>query len=184
MSGPRELLFGARGVFKTSHLWLPLAVLILPGQPADLSGAWVKSWPLILAVICKVQFTILINDLSDRGADSAAGKKRWINGLPTPFGIAVVLLFLSAGWAAVLLRSGSSGTVLAYAASVLLGMSYSLKPARFKERGIAGIVAYALSSIMIYAVVPWTWLGGTPWALAFLAAAVGSDKWVQLHFHQ
>ncbi len=167
-----------------SHLWLPLALFLLSDSTTDPKTALGRSFLLILAVLCKVQFSILINDLSDRRADLAVGKKRWIGLLPEPVGVIIVLLFLTAGLAAVLLGNGSLRTILAYTASVFLGLSYSLRPLRFKERGAAGLVVYALSAMMIYVLVPWTWFNAGLWPLVFLAAAVGSDKWMQIHFHQ
>ena len=89
------------------------------------------------------------------------------------------------GLAAVLMWGGSLRTTLAYTASVLLGLAYSIRPFRFKERGILGVlIVYALSSVLIYVTVPWMWFGANPWSLLFLTAAVGSDKWIQIHFHQ
>ena len=167
-----------------SHLWLPLAVLFFPVPTTGLKTALNLSLPLILAVFCKVQFSILINDLGDRRTDLAAGKKRWITFLAKPVGYMIVMLFLAAGLVAVLLGRGSLLTILAYAASVLLGLSYSLRPLRFKERGALGLLAYMLSALLIYVLVPWTWFDAGLGQLIFLAAAVGSDKWIQIHFHQ
>ncbi len=182
--GFREIIFGARGIPKMSHLWLPLALLFLSVPTTGLKTAFDNSLALILAVLCKVQFSILVNDLSDHRIDLAVGKKRWITFLPRPAGYMIVMLFLAAGLAAVFLGRGSLRTILAYTASVLLGLSYSLKPLRFKERGTLGLLAYTLSALMIYVLVPWTWFDAGLWQLIFLAVAVGSDKWIQIHFHQ
>lgn len=177
-----EIFFGARGIPKMSHLWLPLALLF--DSTTQPKTAMDRSLFLILAVLCKVQFSILINDLSDRRFDSAVGKERWIGRLPGPVGYAIVFSFLAAGLVAVFLGGGSLPTTVAYMASVFFGLFYSLRPLRFKERGIAGLVVYSLSSVMIYVVVPWTWFDAGLWPLIFLSAAVGSDKWIQIHFHQ
>ncbi len=182
--GLREISLGARGIPKMSHLWLPLALLFQSDSTNDLRTELYTSFPLIVAVLCRVQFSILINDLSDSGADAAAGKKRWISLLPRPAACVIVLSFLVLGYAAVLLGSGSLRTILAYTVSVLLGMFYSLKPFRFKKRGALGLLVYALSATTIYVLVPWTWLDAGLWPLMFLVAAVGSDKWIQIHFHQ
>jgi hypothetical protein len=159
-------------------------LLLLFDSTTDPKTALDRSFFLILAVLCKVQFSILINDLSDRRSDSAVGKKRWIGLLPGPVGYAIVFSFLAAGLAAVFLGGGSLRTTVAYTASVFLGLFYSLRPLRFKERGIAGLVVYMLSAMIIYVLVPWTWFEAELWPLIFLSAAVGSDKWIQIHFHQ
>ncbi len=182
--GLNEIIFGARGIPKMSHLWLPLALLLSSVPTTGLKTAFNSSLPLILAVFCKVQFSILINDLGDRRADLAAGKKRWITFLPERLGDIIVILFLAGGVIAVFLGRGSLPTILAYAASVLFGLSYSVRPLRFKERGILGLLIYALSALCIYVMVPWTWFNARLWQLIFLTAAVGSDKWIQIHFHQ
>jgi len=182
--GLREIIFGARGIPKMSHLWLPLSLLFFSVPTTGLKTALYSSLPLILAVFCKVQFSILINDLGDRSTDLAVGKKRWITLLHKPVGYIIVLLFLAAGVAAVLLGRRSLQTILFYAASAFFGLSYSLRPLRFKERGTLGLLAYTLSALMIYVLVPWTWFESGLWQLIFLAAAVGTDKWIQIHFHQ
>ena len=182
--GFSEIFGGARGISKMSHLWLPLSVLLISDSAMDLKTYPYRSLPLILAVFFRVQFSILANDLSDRQIDLTIGKNRWIGNLPRPVGFLVVLACLAFGLVAVILWSGSIGTTLAYVASALLAIAYSQKPFRFKERGILGLIVYALSSILIYVLVPWMWFNAEPWSLLFLVAAVGSDKWIQLHFHQ
>jgi hypothetical protein len=179
----REFLLGSRGVLKMSHLWITLSALFVTSA-IDLRTNLVRSFPLILAVLCRIQFSILVNDLTDKKTDLAAGKSRWIHNLPLPVGYLIASVLLALGLAAVLLWGGSIHTALFYAASALCAFAYSQRPFRFKERGKLGLVIYAVSAILIYVVVPWTWFGAGPRLLPFLAAAVGSDKWVQIHFHQ
>lgn len=139
---------------------------------------------LSFAVLCKVMFSIHINDLSDREEDDAAGKKRWILTLPRSMGIFLSILVIAAGIIVVILASGSILVITPYTATILLALAYSLKPLRFKERGISGIIVYAAAATVIYVIVPWTWFGSNPSLLLFLILVVFSDKWVQLHFHQ
>ncbi len=63
-------------------------------------------------------------------------------------------------------------------------MTYSLKPFRFKSRGLLGILAYSLACVLAYVFLPWAWLGAGWKVAAFLTPAVFLDKWVNLHFHQ
>jgi len=179
-----EMFFGARGISKMSHIWLTLSVLLMAEAATDLRTSLSRSFPLILAVLCRIQFSILANDLSDRAMDSAAGKRRWIAELPRTTGALILAVLLILGLGAVVVWGGSWHTTLAYIASALLAAAYSQKPFRFKERGRLGLIVYALSSVVIYVLVPWMWFRGNPWTLLILAAAAGSDKWVQIHFHQ
>ena len=103
-----------------SHLWLTLSVLLISGAADELQANLSRSFPLILAVLCRIQFSILANDLSDREMDSAAGKSRWIAGLPRPTGILIVATLLILGLCAVVLWGGSFHTTLVYTASALL----------------------------------------------------------------
>jgi hypothetical protein len=175
----RELLFGSRGILKMSHLWIALSALFV-----DANATLDQSVALILAVLCRIQFSILANDLSDKETDLAAGKSRWIHNLPPAAGWLIAAALLASGLSAVLLWGGSIGTTLIYAASAFCAFAYSQRPFRFKERGKLGLLVYALSSVLIYVAVPCTWFGASPRLLLFMTAAVGSDKWIQIHFHQ
>ncbi|HWR97373.1 MAG TPA: UbiA family prenyltransferase [Candidatus Methanoperedens sp.] len=178
-----ETVFGARGVAKMSHLWLPCALIlaVAPGEAAK--AGLVGVLLLTVAVLCKVQFSILVNDLSDREDDRAAGKRRWVASLPPRVGGAVVAAVLAAGFLAVFL-GGRPWALVAYAASALLGLAYSVRPCRCKERGAAGLAVYALSATLVYVVVPWAWLGARPAPVLIALVAVGLDKVVQILFHQ
>jgi len=180
----KETLGGPRGLTKMSHLWLPLALFLVSRSAPDLKAVFPRTLGLIFAVLCKVQFSILSNDLCDMREDRAAGKKRWIGFLPEPVGLLISTSLMTAGLTTVLLMGGSHRATLAYAGTILLGLFYSLKPLRFKERGIWGLLVYALSATIVFVLVPWTWFQSGPVLLIALLAAVMSDKWVQIHFHQ
>jgi len=180
----KEFLGGPRGFAKISHLWLPLALLLLSRSAPDLKAAFLRILGLIFAVLCKVQFSILSNDLCDRHEDQTAGKRRWIGYLPGYVGLMITTFVIAAGTATVLLMGGSLRATLAYAGTILLSLFYSLKPLRFKERGVWGLLIYALSATFVFVLVPWTWFPSGPLLLVALLAAVLSDKWIQIHFHQ
>jgi 4-hydroxybenzoate polyprenyltransferase len=129
-------------------------------------------------------FSIQINDICDKKEDDAAGKMRWIGYLPKYMGIIISILLIMAGLTTVILASGSIKVILSYTATILLGLFYSLRPVRFKERGIWGLFVYALAATIIYVLVPWTWFDSSLILLIFLFSTVMSDKWVQLNFHQ
>lgn len=167
-----------------SHLWLSLVLILLSRSTPDLKADFTASLYLFVVVLCKVMFSLQINDICDRKEDNAEGKKRWINMLPKSIGVLISTIFIAIGFTIVILASGSIKVIAAYTATTLLGLFYSLKPIRFKERGILGIFVYALTATTIYVLVPWTWLNSSLILLFILFIAVMSDKWVQLHFHQ
>ena len=160
-----------------SHLWLPLFLLNLASSESDLHVKFTSSIFLFFVVFCKVMFSIQIKD-------DEAGKTRWVHYFPTNIGIVISIVLVTAGLTTVLIASGAIEVVLAYSAAVIVGLFYSLRPVRFKERGIWGLVAYASAATLIYVLVPWTWMGSNLALLVLLIAAVFADKWVQLHFHQ
>jgi 4-hydroxybenzoate polyprenyltransferase len=167
-----------------SHLWFPLLLIILAGSTSSLKASAVSSLYLFFVVLCKVMFSIQINDICDKKEDDAAGKTRWIGYLPKYWGIIISIFLAAAGLTTVTLASGSMKVILSYTATLLLGLLYSLRPVRFKERGIWGLFSYALAATIIYVLVPWTWFDSSWILLIFLFVTVMSDKWVQLNFHQ
>jgi 4-hydroxybenzoate polyprenyltransferase len=178
----RETLFGRRGIVKAVHACLPLGVAASLG-PTPYRGHLVTASLLALLVAgCWAQAAILANDLTDSAEDAAAGKRRWIRALPRGAGWAVVALVVAIG--AVATGAASWRVLIVYAAAVALGLLYSLRPVRLKDRGPAGPLAYAAASALAYAVLPCAWLGAPVLVLAALAPAVLLDKWVNLQFHQ
>lgn len=167
-----------------SHLWLPLLLILLTHPASDLKLLSISSLYLFFAVFCKVMFSIQVNDICDKKEDDAVGKTRWIGYLPDYMGIIITTLLAMIGLATVIVANGSIKVVLSYSATILLGLFYSLRPVRFKERGIWGLFVYALSATIIYVLVPWTWFESRLIVLILLFSTVMSDKWVQLNFHQ
>ena len=167
-----------------SHIWLALVLIILSSPTPDLKADFHKSLYVLFVVLCKVMFSIQVNDLSDRGEDDAAGKKRWIFYLPKYMGISIPIVLITAGLAVTILASGSIKVILLYIAAILLGLAYSLRPVRFKEHGLWGLFVYSLAAAIIYVLVPWAWFEASLTLLLCLFIAVFSDKWVQIHFHQ
>jgi 4-hydroxybenzoate polyprenyltransferase len=167
-----------------SHLWFPLLLIILAGSPSSLQASALSSFYLFFVVLCKVMFSIQINDICDKKEDDAAGKMRWIGYLPKYWGMIIAIFLVVAGLTIVILASGSMKVILSYTATLLLGLFYSLRPVRFKERGIWGLFVYALAATIIYVLVPWAWFDSSVILLIFLFVTIMSDKWVQLNFHQ
>jgi hypothetical protein len=179
-----EILLGQRGITKISHLWLPLATILLSGSVSDLEAGFYGSIGLFFVVLFKVMFSIQVNDLCDRREDKAVGKERWISHLPLPLGVFISTALAAAGFTIIIFASGSIPVALSYTASILFGLFYSLPPGRFKERGIWGLIVYALAATTIYVLVPWVWFESSLVVLGLLFLTVFLDKWVQVHFHQ
>jgi 4-hydroxybenzoate polyprenyltransferase len=192
MARKRSSLFGVlsevflkpRGILKMSQVWLPLALILLSGTAFEPQAQLGASLLLLYAVLGKGLSSILVNDLTDREIDRRAGKERWIASLPLPAGILIPSVLLTSGFVA-LIRAGGDTLVLAsFAATALLGICYSLKPARFKERGVWGILAYSLSAAILNALVPWALFRPAGYLLPLLLTVILAEKLVQILFHQ
>jgi len=178
-----ETVWGRRGIVKTSSLYLPLAlVLSTPCTPLG-KDICLRSLQVFVAVACWCLASILSNDVADRQADRAAGKERWVWGLPAGAGALVVAALWAAGISS-LLPAGTTAALAAYVAALVLGLSYSLGPVRFKSRGIYGPLVYGASGTLAFAVTPWAFLGSSWSTLTVIVPAVLLDKWVNIHFHQ
>ena len=177
-------LWGKRGFVKKAHLWLPLSLLVARNASEGRLTTAAACFQVFLVVVCWGRASVLLNDLTDREIDRAAGKERWISRLPQ-WAAAFILASVAGAGVLVLVLSGAPGRALqAYAGAVALGLLYSVRPVRFKERGLWGMFAYSLCGTLGFVVVPWTWLGADWQLLAVLAPAMFLDKWVNLHFHQ
>jgi hypothetical protein len=192
MKKKRSLFFEAlsqvfikpRGILKMSQVWLPLGLILLHGTGLDPRAQLHLSLYLLYAVVIKGLSSILINDLTDREIDRRAGKERWITSLPPPAGMLIPVVLLASGFL-VLARAGGDLLVLAsFTATALLGILYSLKPVRFKERGVWGILAYSFSAAILNVLVPWTLFRPALVLLPLLFIIVLAEKLVQILFHQ
>ena len=180
----RESIWGPRGIIKTGNLWFPLAVIISTNPSLNLKSAWFPSIILFIAAACRTISLILANDLTDRADDIAAGKKRWILTLRAFNAIAIVLGLIACGIGVLVLSSAPISSIGAYLIAFTLGLLHSIRPFRFKERGIMGLISYGLHGVFAYVVVTWFWLGSEWQWLASLSAVIFFEKWVNLHFHQ
>ncbi len=176
-----ELLVGPRGIVKAAHVYWPALLYVTASGRTPRPGQLLA---LFAAVACWSQAAILGNDLADRRADAAAGKRRWIVRLPGWAARLLVGGLLAAGLAVIPAVGASRAAAAAYAAAAALALAYSLSPFRLKGRGAWGPAAYSGAACLAYAVLPWAWLGGPTGLLALACAAVFADKWVNLHFHQ
>jgi len=179
-----QVFIKPRGILKMSQVWLPLGLILAAGVPMDPGVLLKKALLLLVAVLSKGLASILVNDLTDRDIDRRAGKERWITSIPLPAGTAIPVFLLVLGFLALLEAGGDLLVFASFAATILLGMLYSVKPVRFKERGIRGIFAYSLSAGILHAVVPWALFRPGFLLLPLLFFVVTADKLVQILFHQ
>jgi 4-hydroxybenzoate polyprenyltransferase len=188
----RDSLLGPRGLVKTVPVWLAVAVTVAACYAAGWRVAAAECLPVWAAVAAWSLTCILANDLADRADDLAAGKARWVQRLRPKGGWLLVAVLALAG-ALVAGLGGGAAPLAAYAAALALGVAYSVRPVRLKERGLVGPLAYSAAGTLAFAVLPWAWIVAAAGPLAVLdpvgplavvGPAVFLDKWVNLHFHQ
>jgi 4-hydroxybenzoate polyprenyltransferase len=179
-----ESPWGRRGIIKVNLLWLSLAVLLYQKSSESWRGSAVSSLQVFLTAAFWLSASILANNLGDCADDRATGKPRWVCDLSLGAGATVVLFLIGTGFAVLFFSKSPPEAKWAYMGATVLGLAYSLKPLRLKERGAWGILVYSLACTCAYVVLPWSWLKGKWAALFLLGPAVLLDKWVNLHFHQ
>jgi 4-hydroxybenzoate polyprenyltransferase len=179
-----QVFIKPRGILKMSQVWLPLSVILIAGSRRNTGPQVYVSLYLLYAVLSKGLSGILINDLTDREIDRHAGKERWITRLPPLVGLMIPVILLTSGFLALIKVGGNLPVLASFTATALLGTLYSLKPVRFKERGIWGILAYSFSAAILHALVPWALFRPALWLLPLLFSVILAEKWVQILFHQ
>jgi len=183
-----QALWGRRGLVKVASLWLPLGALASWREFDNPPGGWLSCLLISFSVACWSQVCILANDLADGPADAASGKERWILRVPRGWAVAGVLLLLALG--ALGPAMAGAGAFAVYLGGTLLGLCYSVRPLRLKERGLWGPFAYSASGVLCFVLLPAAWLGGEDMLplrlplILLLALAVYFDKWTNLLFHQ
>lgn len=179
-----QIFVKPRGILKMSQVGLPLSLILVAGTGMNPREEFCGSLYLLFAVLSKGLSSILVNDLTDREIDRGAGKERWITSLPSPAGIMIPALLLALSFGALIKAGGTILVLASFAASVILGILYSVKPVRFKERGAWGIFAYSLSAAILHALVPWALFRPALMLLPLLFFVLIAEKLVQILFHQ
>lgn len=179
-----QIFINPRGILKMSQIWLPLSLILVSGTRMNHDVQVYASLYLLVAVLSEGLSAILINDLTDREIDRRVGKERWITRLPSPAGMMIPVILLAASIFSLIRAGGDMLVFASLTVSVLLGVLYSLRPVRFKDRGIWGISAYSLSATVLVVIIPWTLFRPSTLLLPLLFAAVFGDKLIQILFHQ
>jgi len=126
-------------------IFLVMALLLIGMSTTDYSAALL---PLAVVTFCQIlafAFCYVLNDLTDLREDRLQGKVRPIQSWSKT---AVVLLLLLTGPLSlvVLFIATRRLDVLSIGlVQFVLGMGYSMRPLRFKERGLAGLITAAVS---------------------------------------
>lgn len=104
------------------------------------SAAWRDALALLAAIVAQAIYVSVINDLTDREADLAAGKPPRDAGALAPLLLAASI---AAGTTVIFFWRHNLPLVVAYAAGWIAFSLYSLPPFRFKTRGILGVACDA-----------------------------------------
>jgi len=107
------------------------------------SSVWRSAVTLLLAIAACATYVSLINDVSDRAEDAAAGKPNRIAGRSARTIAFVVATPIAVGLAFVFLLRDDLLLVAWYLAAWASFSLYSLPPFRLKARGILGVLADA-----------------------------------------
>jgi 4-hydroxybenzoate polyprenyltransferase len=107
------------------------------------SSLWRAALLLLLALVPGAAYVSVINDLTDREEDRAAGKPNRLAGRSRFYAAALVAISVMAGLAFCFLWRGDALLLSVYLAAWLAFSLYSLPPFRWKTRGILGVLCDA-----------------------------------------
>ena len=107
------------------------------------SSLWAGALLLLLAVVAAAVYASVINDVTDRADDVAAGKRNRVAGRSRSLIAALIAVTVGAGFLFAWLWRDDARLLLCYLATWLAFSLYSLPPFRFKGRGAAGVLCDA-----------------------------------------
>ncbi|HEV2865238.1 MAG TPA: UbiA family prenyltransferase [Allosphingosinicella sp.] len=108
-----------------------------------IASAWGTGLTLLLAIVPGAAYVSLLNDLTDLDEDRRAGKANRMEGRPTAFRIAALLIPLAIGVFFLVLWRRDPPLFAAYLGAWVAFSLYSLPPLRLKVRGLSGVLADA-----------------------------------------
>ncbi len=152
----RELLFSLRirrnltDIVRAGEWWEYKLAPILAAFYATaltlqvpVSSLWRAALILLLALVPGAAYVSVINDLTDRDEDLAAGKANRLVGRAPAYAAMLVAITAGAGVVFCILWRHDSLLLGVYLAAWLAFSLYSLPPFRFKTRGILGVLCDA-----------------------------------------
>ncbi len=117
------------------------------------SSLWAGALLLLLAVVAAAVYASVINDVTDRADDVAAGKRNRVAGRSRSMIAALIAVTVGAGFLFAWLWRDDARLLLCYLATWLAFSLYSLPPFRFKGRGAAGVLCDAAGEQLFPALV-------------------------------
>jgi len=138
------------------------------------SSLWPAALVLLLALVPGAAYVSVINDLTDRDEDLAAGKPNRLLGRPPAYAAALVAITAGLGIVFCILWRHDALLLGVYLAAWLAFSLYSLPPFRFKARGILGVLCDAsgahLFPTLVGVIVACRAAADRPVSVAWLAA--------------
>jgi hypothetical protein len=117
------------------------------------SSLWVSALSLLLAIVPAAIYASVINDVTDRAGDLAAGKRNRLAGRSRSMIAALIAVTVGAGFLFAWLWRDDARLLPCYLATWLAFSLYSLPPFRFKRRGAAGVLCDAAGEQLFPALV-------------------------------
>lgn len=118
-----------------------------------MSSLWVSALSLLLAIVAAAIYASLVNDVTDLGADLAAGKRNRVAGRSRPTVVTLIALTVAAGFLFAWLWRDDAPLLACYVATWLAFSLYSFRPFRLKGRGAAGVLCVAAGEQLFPALV-------------------------------
>ena len=107
---------------------------------------WLQLIAFVVFISSFLAFGYVINDFCDREIDILAGKKKIIATFPNWICIAILVIMVVIAAAPVLIVGhGKLKLVIAVFITIFAGMTYSAPPARFKEKGVWGLIVSSVA---------------------------------------
>jgi 4-hydroxybenzoate polyprenyltransferase len=155
------------------------------------SALWLAALTVLLALVPGAAYVSVINDLTDREEDRAAGKPNRLEGRSRLYAATLVAITVGAGLAFCFLWRRDSLLLSLYLGAWLAFSLYSLPPFRWKTRGILGVLCDAsgahLFPTLVAVVLAFRGAGrsvSVPWMIAVgvwaLANGIRGILWHQL----
>jgi hypothetical protein len=117
------------------------ATALVIGEP--LHSLWPAALTLLAALVPGAVYVSVVNDLTDRAEDAAAGKRNRLAGRSAPAVAMLLALPIAAGLVFAWLWRDDPLLLVPYLAAWAAFSLYSLPPIRLKARGVAGVLADA-----------------------------------------
>lgn len=153
-------------------------------RPMGFGASTFKMFTALLFYASFVGFGYLLNDYCDWEVDCKAGKRRGIHSLSKGTAVAILVGLFVGGWLALLpYREAGLQLAIILGFSYLVNISYSLRPLRLKERGLAGLISASVAQralpILVFGII-WKDLGWAVLGWSTLGFLVGL-RYILIH---